>query len=78
MSMAIWTVKPDLEYMAKASANTAVSHMGIEYTEIGDDFVSGRMPSCEMNARFSLLASSTVAHLWCWLKRLAAWPLTAA
>lgn len=42
--MAIWTVKPDLEYMAKASANTAVSHMGIEYTEIGDDYVTGRIP----------------------------------
>ncbi|MGO1499962.1 MAG: hotdog fold thioesterase [Marinobacter sp.] len=42
--MAIWTVKPDLENLAKASVNTAVSHMGIEYTEIGDDFVRGRMP----------------------------------
>ena len=65
--MAIWTVKPDLEYMAKASANTAVSHMGIEYTEIGDDFVSGRMPVDERTVQ--PLASSTVAHLWCWLKR---------
>ncbi|WP_417512646.1 hotdog fold thioesterase [Marinobacter sp.] len=42
--MAIWTLKPDLEHLAKASANTAVSHMGIEYTEIGDDYVTGRMP----------------------------------
>ncbi|MBL1273321.1 MAG: 1,4-dihydroxy-2-naphthoyl-CoA hydrolase [Marinobacter maritimus] len=42
--MAIWTRKPDLEYLAKASANTAVSHMGIEYTEIGDDYVTGRIP----------------------------------
>tara|TARA_R110000823_G_scaffold116248_3_gene239203 strand:- start:125 stop:550 length:426 start_codon:yes stop_codon:yes gene_type:complete len=42
--MAIWTHKPDLEYLAKASANTAVSHMGIEYTEIGDDYVTGRIP----------------------------------
>lgn len=42
--MAIWKVKPDLEYLAKASVNTAVSHMGIEYTEVGDDFVRGRMP----------------------------------
>ncbi|MGO1462324.1 MAG: hotdog fold thioesterase [Marinobacter sp.] len=42
--MTIWNVKPDLENLAKASMNTAVSHMGIEYTEIGDDFVKGRMP----------------------------------
>lgn len=42
--MSIWTVKPDLEVLAKASANTAVSHMGIEYIEFGDDFVKGRMP----------------------------------
>ncbi|MCK0162454.1 hotdog fold thioesterase [Marinobacter sp. S6332] len=42
--MAIWTRTPDLEQLAKASANTAVSHMGIEYTEIGDDYVTGRIP----------------------------------
>ena len=42
--MTIWTRTPDLEQLAKASANTAVSHMGIEYTEIGDDYVTGRIP----------------------------------
>ncbi|MBK1887157.1 MULTISPECIES: hotdog fold thioesterase [Marinobacter] len=42
--MAIWTRTPDLEHLAKASANTAVSHMGIEYTEVGDDYVTGRIP----------------------------------
>lgn len=42
--MAIWTVTPNLEHMAEASKNTAVSHMGIEYLEIGDDYVKGRMP----------------------------------
>ncbi|WP_298450909.1 hotdog fold thioesterase [uncultured Marinobacter sp.] len=42
--MAIWTRTPDLEQMAKASMNTAVSHMGIEYTEVGDDYVTGRIP----------------------------------
>ncbi|MEH6560684.1 MAG: hotdog fold thioesterase, partial [Marinobacter sp.] len=42
--MAIWTRTPDLEHLAEASANTAVSHLGIEYTEIGDDYVTGRMP----------------------------------
>ncbi|NWN91930.1 hotdog fold thioesterase [Marinobacter adhaerens] len=42
--MTIWTRKPDLENLAKASENTAVNHLGIEYTEIGDDYVTGRMP----------------------------------
>lgn len=42
--MTIWTRKPDLENLAKASENTAVNHLGIEYIEIGDDYVTGRMP----------------------------------
>ncbi|OZB15849.1 MAG: esterase [Marinobacter sp. 34-60-7] len=42
--MAIWTVTPNLEQMTEASKGTAVSHMGIEYTEVGDDYVKGRMP----------------------------------
>jgi len=42
--MSIWTVTPNLEQMAEASKQTAVSHMGIEYLEIGEDFVKGRMP----------------------------------
>jgi uncharacterized protein (TIGR00369 family) len=42
--MAIWTRRPDLDQLMEASKNTAVSHMGIEYLEIGDDYVKGRMP----------------------------------
>ncbi len=42
--MAIWTVTPDLEQMAELSRNTAVSYMGIEYLEIGDDYIKGRIP----------------------------------
>ncbi|TNE80504.1 MAG: hotdog fold thioesterase [Gammaproteobacteria bacterium] len=42
--MAIWTRTPQLEQLAESSRNTAVSHMGIEYVEIGDDYVKGRMP----------------------------------
>lgn len=42
--MAIWTRTPNLEQMMEASKNTAVSHMGIEYLEVGDDYVTGRMP----------------------------------
>ena len=43
--MAIWTRSiPTLEQMAEASKNTAVETMGIEYVEIGDDYVIGRIP----------------------------------
>ncbi|MEX2475269.1 hotdog fold thioesterase [Marinobacter sp.] len=42
--MAIWTQTPNLEQMMKASQNTAVHHLGIEYLEVGEDFVKGRMP----------------------------------
>ncbi|PAV24948.1 uncharacterized protein (TIGR00369 family) [Tamilnaduibacter salinus] len=41
---AIWSRRPDLAGMVEHSRNTAVEAMGIEYTEVGDDFVRGRMP----------------------------------
>ncbi|WP_413287856.1 hotdog fold thioesterase [Bdellovibrio sp. HCB337] len=40
----IWTKKPDLESLKKASANTMVDHLGIEFTEIGDDYLIAKMP----------------------------------
>ncbi len=42
--MPIWTRTPSLEFLAESSKNTAVAHMGIEYVEVGDDYVKGRMP----------------------------------
>ncbi|MFO7992673.1 MAG: hotdog fold thioesterase [Marinobacter sp.] len=43
--MAIWTRSiPTLEQMAEASRNTAVATMGIEYVEVGEDYVIGRIP----------------------------------
>ena len=42
--MAIWTRTPNLVQLMESSRNTAVSHMGIEYLEVGDDYVTGRMP----------------------------------
>lgn len=43
--MAIWThARPTLEQMAATSQNTAVTALGIEYLEVGDDYVIGRMP----------------------------------
>ncbi|MDY6815790.1 MAG: hotdog fold thioesterase [Pseudomonadota bacterium] len=42
--MAIWTRTPNLEQMMEAGRKTAVGHMGIEYLEVGDNYVKGRMP----------------------------------
>jgi len=42
--MAVWTRTPDIEQITEASRNTAVAHMGIEYLEVGDDYIRGRMP----------------------------------
>ena len=42
--MAIWTRIPTKEDIIKSCQNTAVSHMGIEFLEVGDNFLTGRMP----------------------------------
>ena len=42
--MSIWKKPIDLAETAKRSKNTALESLGIEITEVGDDFVQGRMP----------------------------------
>jgi 1,4-dihydroxy-2-naphthoyl-CoA hydrolase len=42
--MSIWKKTISLEALNKHSENTAVSHLGIEMTAIGDDFLVGRVP----------------------------------
>lgn len=42
--MAIWTRTPSLSELIENSKNTAITALGIEYLEIGDDYVKGRMP----------------------------------
>jgi uncharacterized protein (TIGR00369 family) len=42
--MSIWTRIPIKEDIIERSQNTAVSHMGIEFLEVGDNFLKGRMP----------------------------------
>jgi uncharacterized protein (TIGR00369 family) len=43
-STAIWHGNPDLEYANKMSAHSAIGHLGIEFTDIGADYLTGRMP----------------------------------
>ncbi len=40
----IWTITPTIESMTDNSVATAVDHMGIEFTDVGDDYISARMP----------------------------------
>lgn len=42
--MPIWTRNPTLEQLTRHAANSAVSNLGIEFIEIGDDYIKGRMP----------------------------------
>ena len=43
MSNAIWFFRPTLEQL-NHTAHHMVGHIGIEFTEVGDDYVTARMP----------------------------------
>ena len=42
--MAIWKTQPDLARIKQANGATLMAVLGIEVTEVGDDFVRGTMP----------------------------------
>ena len=42
--MRIWKQAISVELLTASSANTAVSHLGIEFLEVGDDFIRARVP----------------------------------
>ncbi|KAF1021177.1 MAG: putative esterase [Paracidovorax wautersii] len=42
--MALWQQPVTVELLTQMSADTAVSHLGIEFLEVGDDFLRARMP----------------------------------
>jgi len=42
--MRIWQQAISVEAVTAFSLNTAVSHLGIEFLEIGDDFITARVP----------------------------------
>lgn len=39
----IWKIQPTLEGLNASSQNTAVDHLGIVFTEVGDDFMVAEM-----------------------------------
>ena len=42
--MSIWLVQSTLEGLNGFSRNTMIEHIGIEFLEIGDDYIKARMP----------------------------------
>lgn len=42
--MRIWTKLISVESITALSAGCAVSHLGMEFLEVGDDFIRGRVP----------------------------------
>ncbi|MBW7833606.1 MAG: hotdog fold thioesterase [Simplicispira suum] len=54
--MSIWKKPITLEACNQTSENTAVTHLGIEFVEIGDDYLVGRVPVDERTRQpFGLL-----------------------
>ena len=42
--MSIWSIQATLENLNELSRNTMVAHIGIEFLEVGDDYIKARMP----------------------------------
>lgn len=42
--MPIWKRPISVELLTQSNANTAVTHLGIEFIEVGDDFIRARVP----------------------------------
>jgi 1,4-dihydroxy-2-naphthoyl-CoA hydrolase len=42
--MPVWKTQTTLEQLAERSKDTLMAHLGIEYLEIGDDYIKARMP----------------------------------
>ena len=42
--MRIWKQAISVELLSASTAHTAISHLGIEFLEVGDDFIRARVP----------------------------------
>ena len=49
--MPIWTQPISVEQLTKHNANSAVSYLGIEFLEVGDDFIRARVPVDQRTAQ---------------------------
>lgn len=51
--MRIWQQPISIEILNHISRNSAVTHLGIEYVEVGDDYLSGRVPVDHRTQQYS-------------------------
>jgi len=42
--MSIWKIKPEIDKVNQMSQNTMLSAIGIEFTELGEDYIKATMP----------------------------------
>jgi 1,4-dihydroxy-2-naphthoyl-CoA hydrolase len=42
--MRIWKKPVSVEHLTATHVNTAAAHLGVEFLEVGDDFIRGRVP----------------------------------
>ncbi len=42
--MAMWKIQATVDQLQEMSKNTLIEHLGIEYLEIGDDYLTAKMP----------------------------------
>ena len=62
--MRIWKQPISVESLTADSANCAVSHLGMEFVEVGDDFIRARMPVDERTRQpYGLLHGGVSAAL---------------
>ena len=61
--MSIWKTPVNVEILTRTSENTAVSHLGIEFLEVGDDFLVGRVPvNAHTRQPYGLLHGGVLSH----------------
>ena len=59
--MRIWQKPISLDILNAISINSAVTHLGMEYIEVGDDFLVGRVPVDHRTCQYSGLLHGGVS-----------------
>lgn len=71
----IWKVNPEVDVINNFNANTMVSHIGIEITEIGSDYIKAKMPVDQrtkqpmglLHGGASVVLSESIGSMASWL-----------
>ncbi len=62
--MSIWVTRPTLTALADQARGTMIEHLGIEFLEVGDDYLKARMPvDARTHQPFGLLHGGASAAL---------------